>query len=64
MPFKEYVGGGPPEILCQAEFAVVESNNGSITVESYRLPLDRRSLRSAVLSVDFPMSTPLAQHYA
>ncbi|HEY6561285.1 MAG TPA: metallophosphoesterase family protein [Polyangiaceae bacterium] len=64
MPFKEYVGGGPPEILCQAEFAVVESNNGSITVELYRLPLDRRSLRSAALSVDFPMSTPLAQHYA
>ena len=64
MPFKEYVGGGPPEILAQAEYAIVTSNNGSIGVELHRVPLDRRLLRSAAESVDFPMSAPLSQAYA
>ncbi len=63
MPFRAYVGGGPPEILAHAEFAIVTSSSGSVRVELHRLELDRRALRNAALAVDFPMSASLAQMY-
>jgi predicted phosphodiesterase len=64
MPFRAHTGGGPPEILPHAEFAIVSSRNGAITVELQRLALDGRKLRDAALSVDYPMSKPLARAYA
>lgn len=63
MPFKEYAAGGPPEILSHAEFAIVTSHNGSISVELRRLPLEGSALRAEALSVGYPMSAPLAAMY-
>jgi hypothetical protein len=64
MPFKEYAAGGPPQILPHAEFAIVGSLSGSVSVELRRLSLDGHLLRNATLSVDYPMSAPLAGMYA
>ena len=64
MPFKEHAAGGPPQILPHAEFAVVTSRDGCITVELGRVPLDRRTLRAEALAVDFPMSAALSYAYA
>jgi hypothetical protein len=64
IPFKEYVGGGPPTVLPHAEYAIVESNGGAISVQLHRVPLEKAALREAALSVDNPICASLAAMYA
>jgi putative phosphoesterase len=64
MPFKEYVGGGPPEVLPYAEFALVDADATSVNVSLQRLSLDKLSLRESVLAVDYPLAAFLATAYA
>lgn len=64
MPFKEYVGGGPPVVLPYAEYATIESAAGALSVQLQRVPLEKSQLRQAALSVDNPLSASLAQMYA
>jgi predicted phosphodiesterase len=64
IPFKEYVGGGPPTVLPHAEYAIVEAAGGSVSVQLHRVELDKGALRKAALSVDNPICTSLAQMYA
>jgi predicted phosphodiesterase len=63
MPFKEYVGGGPPIVLPYAEYATIESVGGVLGVQLHRVPLDKSLLRQAALSVDNPLCASLAQMY-
>lgn len=64
MPFKEYVAGGPPEVLPYAEYALVEADATSSRVHLERVALDIASLRESVLAVDFPLAGFLAKAYA
>lgn len=64
IPFKEYVGGGPPQVLPHAEYAIVEAVRGSLSVQLHRVALDKSELRKAALSVDNPICASLAQMYA
>ena len=64
IPFKEYVGGGPPAVLPYAEYATVEATGGAVTVQLHRVPLEKAALRAAALSVDNPICASLAQMYS
>jgi predicted phosphodiesterase len=64
MPFREYVAGGPPEVMPEAEFAVIDSDSTSVNVSLERVALDRAALRQSVLAVDYPMAVFLARSYA
>lgn len=63
IPFKEYVGGGPPVVLPYAEYATIESAAGALAVQLHRLPLDKSQLQRAASSVDNPLCASLAQMY-
>ncbi|MEO8901849.1 MAG: metallophosphoesterase family protein [Polyangiaceae bacterium] len=64
IPFKEYVGGGPPTVLPHAEYATIESSKGNVSIQLHRVPLDKAALRNAALSVDNPICASLAEMYA
>jgi predicted phosphodiesterase len=64
IPFKEYVGGGPPVVLPYAEYATVEAVGGAVSVQLHRVPLEKAALRAAALSVDNPICASLAQMYS
>ncbi len=64
IPFREYVGGGPPCVLPHAEYATVESAAGAVSIQLHRVPLDKSALRAAALSVDNPICVSLAQMYS
>lgn len=64
MPFREYVGGGPPTLMPHAEYAVVESSNGNVTVELRRVELDRKLLRGSVEDDDNPLNRMLREQWA
>jgi predicted phosphodiesterase len=63
MPFREYVGGGPPTILAHAEYATVESVGGGIEVRLRRVALDRAALGAAAAAGDFPLRDSLVEQY-
>jgi putative phosphoesterase len=63
MPFKEYVAGGPPQILPFAEYALVEADAASVSVRLERVGLDKELTRRSVLAVDYPMARFLAAAY-
>ena len=64
IPFKEYSAGGPPEVLPHAEFAIVESSQGSVAVRMQRILLDKHALQNAARAVDNPICASLAQMYS
>lgn len=64
LPFKEYMGGGPPMVLAHAEYAVIQSKKGMASVVLHRIELDKTVLREAARAVPFPMSGQLVQAYA
>lgn len=63
MPFKEYVAGGPPQVLPFAEYAIVEADSSSVDVRLQRVGLDKEAVRRAVLAVDYPLAAFLAKAY-
>lgn len=64
MPFREYVGGGPPTLMPHAEYAIVESKGGNVTVELRRVELDRKRLRTSAERDDNPLNGMLRQQWA
>jgi predicted phosphodiesterase len=64
IPFKEYVGGGPPTVLPYAEYAMVEAADGAVSVQLHRVRLEKAALCAAALSVDNPICASLAQMYS
>lgn len=55
MPFKEYVGGGPPTLLEHAEYATIEENQGNVAVTLHRVRVDREALERSVRASTFPL---------
>ncbi len=63
MPFKDYVAGGPPTVLCHAEYAVVDANRGAVGVSLRRVALEKSALRAAASAWDNPMRPILVKQY-
>lgn len=64
MPFRSYVGGGVPELLDYAEYAIIDIEQRQVQVTLCRAPLARRHLRQAALAVpDNPLSGFLADQF-
>jgi putative phosphoesterase len=63
LPFAAYVHGGPPTILPHAEYAVVESVSGNVSVSLRRVPLERAKLLQALEGWDSPLAPYLRQQY-
>ena len=64
LPFKEYVAGRPPTIMDHAEYAIVESRHGAVSVTLQRVPLDRSALRASLADWDNPLRGMLSAQYA
>jgi putative phosphoesterase len=64
MPFREYVAGRAPTVLPWAEYAVVESSAGGVSVSLRRVALDGKKLRGALHGSSLPLAPALLAHYA
>lgn len=64
LAFKEYVAGRAPTLMDHAEYAVVESRGGAVSVTLQRVPLDRARLRKAAEDSDNPLRGMLMQQYS
>ena len=64
LPFREYVAERAPTILDHAEYAIVESRRGAVSVTLQRVPLDRSALRASVSAWDNPLRGMLLAQYA
>lgn len=64
MPFKEYVGGGPPTLMPWAEYAVVSAGASGIDVSLHRVLLDKRQLLDAIAPSDNPLRPMLLAEYS
>jgi putative phosphoesterase len=64
MPFKDYVSGGSPTILCHAEYAIIEEAGGNIEVSLRRLQLDRDKLCRAQKQSAHPLREFLLKQYS
>jgi putative phosphoesterase len=64
MPFREYVGGGPPVILPHAEYAIVEVGPEGAGATLRRVTLDARALAAQIDGWDNPLAAPLRASYA
>lgn len=64
LPFREYMSGGPPAILPDAEYAIVESSPRGVGVTLRRVPVDKRALRDALGGSALPLAPMLAAQYA
>lgn len=63
-PFYEYVHGGTPRILPYAEYALVDSVRGNVSVTLHRLALDQLALLKAAEGWDSPLRDFLIQTYS
>jgi putative phosphoesterase len=63
MPFKEYVGGQAPTVLPYAEYALVDSDAGGVSVLLRRVALSKAALQDAVRNSSMPLARALLAHY-
>jgi predicted phosphodiesterase len=63
MPFEAYAHHGPPKILPHAEYALVDSAKGAISVTLRRVPVDQRALLDALEGWDSPLRAYLQAQY-
>jgi hypothetical protein len=63
LPFEAYVHHQPPRVLAHAEYAVVESVRGSVTIVMRRIPVDRSALLAALQGWDSPQNEYLTRQY-
>jgi putative phosphoesterase len=64
LPFEAYVHHGPPRVLAYAEYAVVESTRGVVSVALRRVPVERAALLAALVGWDNPLRDYLEQQYS
>jgi predicted phosphodiesterase len=64
LPFETFVAGGPPRVMPHAEFAVIETSRGHLSVVLHRVPLDRGALLEALDGWDNPLRGYLHAQYA
>ena len=63
-PFKEFVSGQRPTLLHHAEYAIVETIQGSLNVSLRRVHLEKQALRQMVTASDNPLRPWLLQQYS
>ncbi len=63
-PFREFASHGPPVILPQAEYALIEVDRGRVSVDLRRVPLDPHALRAQVDGWDNALAPSLRAMYA
>jgi putative phosphoesterase len=63
LPFETYASGGPPTILPHAEYATIDSSNGSVAVTLHRVPLERSALVAQTAGWDNPLRDYLLAQY-
>lgn len=64
MPFRGYVGGGVPELLDHAEYAIVDIEGGEVRASLCRAPLPRAQLRQVnAATPDNPLSHFFVEQY-
>jgi putative phosphoesterase len=63
-PFKEFVSGQRPTLLHHAEYAIVETTQGSLNVSLRRVHLEKQALRQMVTASDNPLRPWLLQQYS
>ncbi|MEP7126117.1 MAG: metallophosphoesterase family protein [Byssovorax sp.] len=64
LAFREYVAGKAPTLMPHAEYAIVESAGGAVSVTLQRVPLDKGALRKAAADSDNPLRGMLIQQYS
>lgn len=62
-PFKEYGRDKPPTILSHAEYAVIESENGSININLHRVQFDTNALCNMIKECKSPLRDLLLMIY-
>jgi len=63
MPFERFVAGAPPTILAHAEYAIVESGAGAVSVTFRQVELDRAALLRDVRAWDSALRDYVEQQY-
>jgi putative phosphoesterase len=63
LAFERFACGGPPTLMAQAEYAILESRDGEVSVTLRRLALDRLELLNAARSWDSPFASYLTGQY-
>lgn len=64
MPFREYVSGKEPRLMAHAEYAVIETTRGAVSVSLRRVAVDKRELAAAARACRNPFGTWLETQYA
>jgi putative phosphoesterase len=64
MPFLEYVSGKEPRLMAHAEYAVIETKRGAVSVDLRRVALDKAELAAAARSASNPFCDWLAGQYS
>jgi predicted phosphodiesterase len=62
LPFREYAGGGPPEVLGHAEYAIVSAGS-ALSVDLRRVELDLVRLRADLERSELPLAAMLLEQY-
>jgi len=63
LPFESYAAGGPPKVMAHAEYAIVESGRGNVSVMLRRVDLDRAQLIAQARSWTEPLGAYLVDQY-
>jgi predicted phosphodiesterase len=63
LSFERFVAGAPPTVMAHAEYAIIESGSGEVSVTLRRLQLDRVALVDAARGWDNPLAAYLAGQY-
>jgi predicted phosphodiesterase len=63
LPFKDFVPGNAPTVMCHAEYAIVESHAAGVAVHLHRVALDKRELYAAAQDCTNPFRQMLMHHY-
>jgi len=64
LPFERFVAGASPTVLAHAAYAVVQCRADEVSIELYRLELDRLALAEAARAWAAPLASYLALQYA
>jgi predicted phosphodiesterase len=64
LAFERFVAGAPPTLVPHAQYAIVESRGGDVSVALQRVSLDFAALAASVRGWDNPLASYLAAQYA
>jgi predicted phosphodiesterase len=63
LPFRDVATGGPPTLLPDAEYAIVEFSARGVSAIARRVPIDKRLLSAEVADTELPLAPTLRTAY-